>query len=153
MRKFIAPQNIAKREPGIVYWFLAGSIEMGKAENWQESMESFFEEHGCGTFNPRRPNFDATQKQEYENPYMYQQINWEYNALEKADRILVYLQPDTLSPITLMEVGKYCDAKKMFVVSPPGFWREANVECFCDRYGISLFDNFLHFKNSFSKNL
>lgn len=149
MNAFKPPMNIAKRDPNTKFCFLAGSIEMGKAEDWQEDMETFFLQHHWGTFNPRREDFDAKQKQSYQNPYMYQQINWEYNALEKSDLILVYIQPDTLSPITLMEIGKYSIPGKMFIVSPPGFWRTANLECYCDRYNISLFDDMDDFRAFF----
>ena len=48
------PMNISKRDMSIQYVFLAGSIEMGKATDWQSEMTEFFIKEGFGVFNPRR---------------------------------------------------------------------------------------------------
>lgn len=40
--------------------FLAGSIEMGKAENWQIHVENLLEYTDCVIFNPRRDDWDSS---------------------------------------------------------------------------------------------
>ena len=56
--------------------FLGGSIEMGKAENWQQRMESELQAPGevC-VFNPRRDDWDSSWKQEIANLPFYEQVN------------------------------------------------------------------------------
>jgi len=53
------PMNISKRDMDKNHVFLAGSIEMGKAEDWQSEMTKFFNELDWGVFNPRRDDWDC----------------------------------------------------------------------------------------------
>lgn len=143
------PMNISKRDMSIQYVFLAGSIEMGKATDWQSKITEFFIKEGFGVFNPRRDDWDSSWKQEFENPQFYQQVSWELDALDKADYILLYLQPDTLSPISLYELGRYSNSGRISVVCPKGFWRKGNIEIACHKDNIPLYDNLEDFKKSF----
>ena len=54
MSNYKAPQNFAKRNRERKSVFLAGSIEMGKAENWQEEATNTFNLSGWDVLNPRR---------------------------------------------------------------------------------------------------
>ena len=141
--------NIAKRDMTINHVFLAGSIEMGKAEDWQSDMTKFFNELGWGVFNPRRDDWDNSWKQEFDNPQFFQQVSWELNALDKAEYILLYLVPETLSPISLYEFGRYSTSGKMAVVCPEGFWRKGNIEVACYKDNIPLFNSLDEFKEFF----
>jgi hypothetical protein len=141
--------NIAERDITKEYVFLAGSIEMGEAIDWQHDMSIFLNKKGYGVFNPRRPNWDNSWEQKFENPQFYQQVNWELDALEKANYILLYLLPDTKSPISLLELGRFSNNKKIFVVCPDGFWRKGNIDIFCNRYNIPLFNTIKDFKYFF----
>ena len=58
------------------------------------------------------------------------------------DIIVVYFDPKTKSPITLLEVGLHAASGKMLLCCPDGFWRKGNIEVVCDRYGIPLFHHF-----------
>lgn len=145
------PYNIAKRDSSKPHVFLAGSIEMGKAEDWQAIMGKFFVDHEWNVFNPRRADWDASWVQEYSNPTFVQQVNWELDSLDVSDLILMYFIPDTLSPISQMEFGLYAKSKKMYVVCPDGFWRKGNVEVVCSRENIPLFDNLDDFKIFFER--
>jgi hypothetical protein len=146
---FKPPTNIAKRDIKRKYCFLAGSIEQGKAEDWQTSMGDFFLNQGWGAFNPRRENWDSTWTQDFENPVFNQQVSWELDALEKADMIMLYLLPDTLSPISLLEFGLHAKSGKLFVIAPDGFWRKGNIEITCHKYNVPLFNNLEEFKAFF----
>ncbi len=141
------PQNIAYKDPQRKYIFLAGSIEMGKAEDWQSDMTKFLNTLEIGVFNPRRDDWDASWVQDYDNPQFNQQVNWELNALDKADRILMNFVPETISPISLLEFGLYADSKKMAVVCPQGYWRKGNIEIVCAKYDIALFNNLDDYKH------
>jgi hypothetical protein len=141
------PQNIAYKDPQRKYIFLAGSIEMGKAEDWQSDMTRFLNTLDIGVFNPRRDDWDASWVQDYDNPQFNQQVNWELNALDKADRILMHFVPETISPISLLEFGLYAASQKMAVVCPNGYWRKGNVDIVCSKYDIPLFNNLDEYKH------
>ena len=127
--------------------FLAGSIEMGNAEDWQENVTQFLRDYEesllqeLTIFNPRRIDWDSSWKQEISNPQFYQQVNWELNAWEKSDIIIMYFDPNTKSPISLLELGLFAHSKKLIVCCPEGFWRKGNVDILCDRYGIPNYNS------------
>ena len=120
--------------------FLAGSIEMGKAEDWQAA----FYEACCNTpitfLNPRRDNWDSTWEQRKENPNFRGQVEWELDGLEQAAMIVFYFAPDTLAPVTLAEFGLFAQSGKAIVCCPEGYWRKGNVDIMCERYGVQQVD-------------
>ncbi len=116
--------------------FLAGSIEMGKAENWQQVCERLLKDTDWIIFNPRRDDWDSSWVQSIDNPQFSGQVNWELDALGVADKIIMYFDPATKSPISLLELGLFASSGKLIVVCPDGFWRKGNVDIVCWRYGI-----------------
>jgi hypothetical protein len=119
--------------------FLAGSIEMGAAEDWQSRVaEEFKELENLVFYNPRRDNWDSSWKQEEKSPNFNYQVNWEMNHLDKCAIIFMYFDPSTKSPISLLELGAYGASGRMVVCCPEGFWRKGNVEVFCTRHNIPL---------------
>jgi hypothetical protein len=126
--------------------FLAGSIENGKAEEWQtefiRALNKMSPKPSLCIFNPRRDNWDVSWNQ-HDNPQLIEQIEWELDHLDRADLIVMYLQPGTISPISLLELGLYAgevsmQKKQMIVLCPEGFHRKGNVDVVCDRYGIAV---------------
>lgn len=121
--------------------FLAGSIEMGIAENWQERLEKEFQ--GWVILNPRRLDWDSSWEQIKENKQFNEQVTWELSGIEHADIVVVYFDPATKSPISLMELGilSHLKPSKTIVCCPEGFYRKGNVDIVCDRYRIKNFNN------------
>lgn len=127
--------------PGISI-FLAGSIEMGAAEDWQTRAIALLGDAFDSIYNPRRADWDSSWVQEASNPTFAEQVNWELEQIEEADCVLFYFDPNTKSPITLMELGLCAAAKEdVYVVCPSGFWRRGNVEIVCQRYELHFFDS------------
>jgi hypothetical protein len=123
--------------------FLAGSIEMGRAIDWQSSLAAALADLPITILNPRRDDWDATWKQDINNKQFKEQVDWEMDNLNKADVIALYLQPDTMSPISLLELGMHANdagiaGKKLVVCCPEGFWRRGNVQIVCHRYNVEL---------------
>ncbi|KAF2512029.1 hypothetical protein EYY60_07215 [Flavobacterium zhairuonense] len=118
--------------------FLAGSIEMDKAINWQKHCEELLEDQFV-IFNPRRNEWDSNWSQTIENPNFKEQVNWELNALERADIIIMYFAENTMSPISLLEFGLYAQTNKMKVVAEENFWRKGNIDVVCERYSVEQF--------------
>jgi hypothetical protein len=123
--------------------FLAGSIEMGTAENWQAKVTKELEDYSGYILNPRRDDWDSSWVQDINNPNFYEQVTWELDMLDKSDIIVMYFDPNTKSPISLLELGLHAcgGSKYMFVCCPEGFWRKGNVDIVCQRYGIPCFEN------------
>lgn len=122
--------------------FLGGSIEMGLAEPWQDRLVNEFKDSDIRFLNPRRDDWDSSWVQEASNPQFAQQVNWELDALDYSDLIVFYFDPNTKSPITLMELGLYASSGKVIVCCPDGFWRKGNVEIVCQRHGVTLVNSF-----------
>lgn len=118
--------------------FFAGSIEMGKAENWQDPLANMFSNRVGFIFNPRRDNWDSEWEQSINNPNFYEQVTWELTALDIAEAIIMYFDPETTSPISLVELGLYAHTGKMFVCCPEGFYKKGNVDIVCERYNIPM---------------
>ena len=122
--------------------FLAGSIEMGTAENWQNKVEKLLEDTDWIILNPRRDDWDSSWEQSIENREFYEQVNWELRGLEMSDMAIMYFAPGTKSPISLLEFGLLAGSEpgKLLVVCPEGFWRKGNVDIVCERYFIKQFN-------------
>ena len=119
--------------------FLAGSIEMDSAERWQDKAESLIKKHERSdiiVFNPRREFWDGTVDQSMDNPYFREQVEWELDALSKSSWVIMYFDPNTKSPISLLELGLFARANKLIVICPQGFWRKGNVDIVCQRFHI-----------------
>lgn len=118
--------------------FLAGSIEMGTAVNWQANLVAALGQRDLTILNPRREDWDSTWRQSIDEPQFRQQVEWELDGLERADLVAMWFVPDTKAPITLLELGLTARADKLVVGCPDGFWRKGNIEVVCDRFGIPL---------------
>lgn len=111
---------------------------MGTAENWQDQVIADMSTIRGTILNPRRKDWNASWKQDIDNPQFAEQVNWELDALERADLILFYFDPATKSPITLLELGLFAKGKKpLYVCCPEGFWRKGNVDIVCEKYMIA----------------
>lgn len=117
--KLIKPNSKDQTIDGISI-FLAGSIEMGVAEDWQSKIVNTLKNKYVTILNPRRDDWDSSWIQEQSNPQFNHQVNWELNNLDRADIIFMYFAPDTKSPISLLELGKYVSTN-MVVCCPKGF--------------------------------
>ena len=121
--------------------FLAGSIEMGKAEDWQAVIPQIFKDREELIFlNPRRNDWDSSWEQTESSPQFSEQVNWELDHLDKADIIFMYFSPETKSPISLLELGLYATSCKIIVCCPDDFYRKGNVDIVCTIYDIPLYN-------------
>jgi hypothetical protein len=116
--------------------FLAGSIEMGAAVDWQKEVAEALSDLDAVLLNPRRDDFDPDAEQSIHDDYFRGQVEWELHALEQADAILLYFAPGTKSPISLLELGLFGRTGKLVVCCPEGFWRKGNVDIVCNVYEI-----------------
>lgn len=119
--------------------FLGGSIEMGAADEWQDRICEKLMNRGvdCDVANPRREDWDSSWEQSTRCQEFVDQVNWELEGLKRADLILMYFQPGTISPVSLLELGLYAK-RNVVVYCPEGFHKKGNVDIVCARYGITV---------------
>ena len=122
--------------------FLAGSIEMGEAPPWQGEIERAFADDPLTVLlNPRRDDWDASWPQSPDDERFRGQVEWELEAQERADLIVMFFAPTTRAPITLLELGLVARGGRLIVCCPAGFWRRGNVQITCERYGVPVVDD------------
>lgn len=133
-----APLIIDRWLPSV---FLAGSIEMGQAENWQAELERALAHTDAIILNPRRDDWSSAWVQSIDDPQFRGQVEWELSALELATHVAMYFAPDTKAPVTLLELGLTAPTGKVIVCCPPGYWRKGNVDVVCRRYGVPVVES------------
>lgn len=129
------PLSLAGNRPSV---FLAGSIEMGAASEWQADFDRALADLDVTILNPRRDAWDATWVQSIDNPQFREQVEWELAGQEQATLIAMYFAPATKAPITLLELGLFARSGKVIVCCPAGYWRRGNVEVVCRQYGVPM---------------
>lgn len=149
MKVYKAPEKWKKNKPNQKTIFLAGSIEQGKADNWQEKITKFLSKTKYAddiiVLNPRRDNWDSSLEQSIENKTFKEQVDWELSSQETADMIIMFFDENTKSPISLLETGLFGRTGKMVVYCPDKFYRKGNVDIVCERYNISCTNDFEDF--------
>ncbi len=138
MARSIKPPAPLPQDGAIPSVFLAGSIEMGSAEDWQTQVECALSDLDVLILNPRRDEWDASWEQSITNPLFREQVEWELTGLETASVVAMYFAPATKAPVTLLELGLCARAGRLVVCCPAGYWRRGNVEVVCRRYGVPL---------------
>jgi hypothetical protein len=131
-----------KEQPSV---FLAGSIEMGKAVEWQSNMTAHLQHAAVTVLNPRCGNWDPNTVSDISDPKFRGQVGWELKAMDKATVIAMYLDENTVSPISLLELGLFAKSNKLVVCCPRNFWRKGNVQVMAAQYGFPLIETYEEF--------
>ena len=120
--------------------FLAGTIDNGDSEDWQQELIDKLEnvEGQLGMwftiFNPRR----KTWKKNATKEDLEYQIKWEQDHLDEANLIIMNIADNSKSPITLLEMGLYATSGKLIVFCTDKFYRYDNVRLTCEKYMIPM---------------
>lgn len=127
--------------------FLAGSIEQGKARDWQKEVEEGLKDMPGTILNPRRDDWDSGLEQSKDNEQFRGQVEWELDGQLYADIVAFCFDPDTQSPITLLELGMIAAwnaveaSQGILVYCPEGFWRKGNVDIVCEWFDVEQADD------------
>ena len=139
MRIFRPPNPIEKNTDKSI--FLAGTIDMGNSDNWQEAICRALAGKSYDIYNPRRDDWDASWRSDSSDQQFKQQINWELDALEQSDLIIMNFLSGSQSPVTLIEFGLFARTNKLLVCCPREFWRSGNIHIVCEKYNVPVFEN------------
>ena len=139
-----APHEFGSVKKSLLYTiFLAGSIENGKADDWQFKLsEQLNRFDNILILNPRRRNW----KPDLGGNELKKQITWEQEAIKQSNLVVFYFDPATKSPISLLELGECLGSHRPVIVyCPQTFFRYTNVEITCMKYGIKLHSDYQQF--------
>lgn len=120
--------------------FLAGSIDQGSSWDWQKHFVEAMANEDVILLNPRRTDWSKDWTGTLDNPNFVHQVRWEQQNLQKADYRIFVLLSESLSPITLLELGQYM-TQPGAVYCDPGFYRRANVSITAALFGMPVFDS------------
>lgn len=126
--------------------FLAGTIDYDAVKEgrstWQERMIASLLHLPITIYNPNRPDWDDTWKEDILDPQFLEQTTWELDMMERATVITLCIHDaKAKAPISLLELGLGAASGKMLVVCPEGFWKRGNIQVVCQRFGISMLNN------------
>jgi len=138
MARELKPPSPIDLSPDARSVFLAGSIDMGHAEDWQATVTRALSDRDVVILNPRRNEWDASWEQDIGFAPFREQVEWELEALERATVIAMYFAPTSKAPVTLLELGLFLRSKRLVVCCPQGYWRRGNVEIVCRRYEVDM---------------
>ncbi|KAK5634192.1 hypothetical protein RRF57_009906 [Xylaria bambusicola] len=126
---------------GVKSVFLAGTTTAVGNADWRESISALLAAYPITLFDPNRPDWDSTWREDITfHPYR-EQVLWELDKQEKADLVVVYFHPATVAPISLLEFGLSARVPgKVIAVAPEGYSKRANVQLVCQKYSIEFLD-------------
>jgi hypothetical protein len=114
MKYIVCPDEWDERGTAL---FLGGGIS--GCPNWQWEMSDLLADTGLVLLNPRRKNFPMDDPNAAEV-----QIEWEFRHLKNCCARMFWFPCETLCPITLFELGKWCqDRSPLFVGAHPEYQR------------------------------
>ncbi|KAI8951952.1 hypothetical protein F4801DRAFT_260458 [Xylaria longipes] len=127
---------------GIKSVFLAGTTTAVGNIDWRQKLSASLSEYPITVFNPNRPDWDSTWREDITFDPFREQVSWELDKQEKADLVVVYFHPATHAPVSLLEFGLSARIPgKVIAIAPEGYSKRGNVQMVCQRFGIELLDN------------
>ncbi|KAI0100304.1 hypothetical protein GGR51DRAFT_359854 [Nemania sp. FL0031] len=133
--------------------FLAGTTNPTGEGDWRESLSESLADQPLTIYNPLRPDWDSTWREDVSFEPYRKQVEWELDMQDTADIIVVYFHPDTKAPISLLELGLCAGKDKAIVVCPEGYWKRGNVQIVCRRYGVEFLEDVNGLKDAIMKKL
>lgn len=142
-----APSDEAPRS--IKSIFLAGTTSKVDTKDWRETLSSSLSDLPVTIYNPYRPDWDSSWREDISFAPYRQQVEWELEKQEKADIVIIYFHPATQAPISLLELGICARTPgKALVVCPEGYWKRGNVQIVCEKFGIEMVDDIAKLKDA-----
>ncbi len=134
--------------------YVAGSIVVDESKkcwiySFIDKLGQHFQNKNLFVFHPMQKDWDSDWGITKADPKFRKQFEWELEAQELADIIVMHFEHDALAPISLMEFGLNVRPiaigySRLIVHCPEGFWKKGNVDIVCAKYGIKqakTFDN------------
>ena len=134
--------------------FLAGSTSNVDLGDWREELSASLSDLPVTIFNPHRLDWGSSWYEDIDCKPFREQVEWEIEKQRQADIVVVFFQPATQAPISLLELGINIKSPgKAIVVCPPGYWKRGYVQIVCDRFAVEMVDTVGDLKEAVMKSL
>lgn len=140
MIEITAPEPLGLQVYGQKSLFLGGTIDNGVAEDWQSTVVKDLADYDGYILNPRRKEWisnlehDLTPGSEF-----HKQLEWEHSAQLRASIKLYNFLGNSISPVTMLELGSFGFPGDTVVVCDKDYFRYGNVVFMCKKRGIIVF--------------
>ena len=127
-----------------------GIMGLVQAEDWQTIYTSLLQKaqterlvsnqlvKHIAVLNPRRDDWSNEWNETKHHPLLIEQIQWELEHLRESNCIVMYFDKNTISPISLLELGLFSNTSKMVVYCPDEYFRVENVVEVCKQYHVPV---------------
>lgn len=124
--------------------FLAGSIDMGEAENWQDRVIADLRPYdNLDIFNPRRDDWDSSWAQDpTPGTQFHEQVTWELDHIYRSNLVAFYFADNSKSPVSMLELGLCAADLDVAVFCTPKFYRYGNIKMVCDKHNIRVYHDY-----------
>ncbi|TVY18745.1 hypothetical protein LARI1_G004052 [Lachnellula arida] len=111
--------------------------------DWRETLSASLRPYPLTIFNPARPDWDSTWREDITFAPYREQVQWELDKQATADLVVVYFHPATVAPVSLLEFGLAAGQSpgKVVAVAPEGYAKRGNVQIVCEKFGIEFLDD------------
>ncbi|KAF6803287.1 hypothetical protein CSOJ01_10988 [Colletotrichum sojae] len=118
--------------------FLAGTTK----SPWRESLTTSISHLPVTIFNPFRPDWDASWREDLSDARFRDQVDWELEMQERADVVVVYFEAGTEGHVSLLELGLCVRDGRALVACEEGYKKRGNVQAVCERFGVKMVGGF-----------
>ncbi len=132
---YTSEMPLPKKNSDKLFVFLAGSMGGDENGTWRERIMSDLRDEFV-FLDPTCHNHASL-----DADGMKKHIQWELDAMELADSILLRFLPESESPISLIELGLYTFTDKLIVVCPKAFYKYNYLNVLCEKYNTPFLDN------------
>jgi len=129
------PELVGKRSI-----FLASTTSRTTGPDWRETLTDAIAHLPITIFNPVRSDWDSLWREDPDFPPFHKQVHWGLDMQERADVVIVYYGPETVAPISLLELGLCARSGKAIVVCHRDYKKRGNVHIVSQRLGIEFLD-------------
>lgn len=138
------PVELIEKQKIIPYSiFLGGTIDNGKAPNWQKKFVDECPDLNFLTiFNPRITEWNTSIKETINDTRFFKHVAWEQEGLKYASLIFMYFIGGSVSIISMSELGQYANSGKLIVVAEKDYHKRGNIEFLSVQEGFPLFETF-----------
>lgn len=125
---------------GKISVFLAGTTSRTSGPDWRETLTAVITHLPVTIFNPLRPDWDSSWREDITFTPFREQVEWELDMQERADVVVIYFGPGTDAPISLLELGLCARSGKAVVACHQDYRKRGNVQIVCQRFGMDFMD-------------
>ncbi|KAL7931604.1 hypothetical protein V8C35DRAFT_309886 [Trichoderma chlorosporum] len=133
--------------------FLAGTTSPTGEADWRQTLTDALSGLPITIYNPYRPDWDATWREDVSDGRWVEQVDWELEMQEKVDIVVVFFHGVSLAPISMLELGMCIRAGKAIVCAMPDYPKRGNVEAVCRRYGARFVSSEQDLRDAVTKRL